>query len=36
MFNRKLKQRIQSLEAQLRRLVEENHKLQVSANDATL
>ncbi|MEA4949069.1 hypothetical protein SDC9_121723 [bioreactor metagenome] len=33
---RKLKQRIQFLEAQVRGLSDENQKLQVSANDARL
>jgi len=33
---RKLKKRIQSLEAQVRGLAEENQRLQVTANDATL
>lgn len=33
---RKLKQRIQFLEAQVRGLSDENQKLQVSANDACL
>ena len=36
MFNKKLKQRIQSLEAQVRRLIDENYSLQVSANSSRL
>ena len=36
MFNKKLKQKIQSLEERVRRLVEENYSLQVMANDARL
>lgn len=33
---RKLKKKIRSLEAQVRGLAEENQRLQVTANDATL
>lgn len=36
MFAKRLKRRIQSLEAQVRGLVEENQQLQVVANDAKL
>ena len=36
MFSKKLKQKIISLEAQVRGLIEENRKLQVAANDAKL
>lgn len=36
MFAKKLKRRIQSLEAQVRGLVEENQQLQVVANEAKL
>lgn len=36
MLKRKLKERIQSLEARVRGLSEENQRLQVAANDARL
>ena len=36
MFAKKLKRRIQSLEAQVRGLVDENQQLQVVANEAKL